>query len=300
MARRKKRTYTGRFVRFLLKLIFIYPFQGLWFLLKQLYYSIKEVRATSKEKKGEVTDLKGEKTVVKQSNKEAGERARPVQKGHLSTDHAFDPLTEVKHKRGKLTQFEEKLLTHKSTIGLILGARGSGKSAIGMRFLENFKAKTDKNVYALGFKPESLPGWINVIYDIEDLENDSVLLIDEGGIEFSSRKSMSDANTLLSKLLLIARHKDVSVMFITQNSSNLEINAIRQADYLILKKSSLLQKDFERGKIRDIYEAVEPEFEELSGHVGLTYLYTDSYQGFVTNSLPSFWNERVSKSYAGK
>jgi len=141
---------------------------------------------------------------------------------------------------------------------------------------------------------------MKVIKGVDEIENDSVVLIDEGGIEFSSRKSMSNANTLLSELLFIARHKDLNVLFITQNSSNLEINVIRQADYLVLKPSSLLQKDFERKKIKDIYTSVTEDFEELKGTEGLTYIYSDCFQGFVSNSLPSFWSDKVSKGYSGK
>ena len=111
---------------------------------------------------------------------------------------------------------------------------------------------------------------------------------------------MSDANVLLSELLFISRHKDVTVLFITQNSANLEINAIRQADFLILKPSSLLQKDFERGKIKEIYELVDEDFKKYKGTIGITYLYTDSYRGFITNTLPSFWSEKASKSFSVK
>jgi len=152
----------------------------------------------------------------------------------------------------------------------------------------------------LGFKSETLPNWIQVIKEINEIENDSVLLIDEGGIEFSSRKSMSGSNKLLSELLLISRHKNLSVLMITQSSSNLEVNAIRQADYLIMKPSSLLQKDFERKKIKEIYESVSQDFEDLKEDLGLTYIYGSNYAGFVSNSLPSFWDENVSKGYADK
>ena len=108
---------------------------------------------------------------------------------------------------------------------------------------------------------------------------------------------MSDANKLLSEILLIARHKDLSVLFISQNSSNIDINAIRQADYLILKPSSLLQQDFERKKIKDIYQKVNAHFEELKGDIGLSYIYSDKFQGFTSNTLPSFWSNKVSKGY---
>ncbi|MBU1111487.1 MAG: DUF815 domain-containing protein [archaeon] len=215
-------------------------------------------------------------------------------------DAKFQEFRELKKKKGNIETFNNFLYDNKSTIGIILGARGTGKSAIGMSFLENFASKSEKKLYALGFKQNALPHWIRVVKSIEEIENNSVLLVDEGGIEFSSRSSMTNANKLLSDILLVARHKDLSVMFITQNSSNLEVNAIRQADYLILKPSSLLQKDFERKKIKEVYESVDKDFEDLKEDRGLTYLYSDKYCGFISNDLPSFWSEKVSKGYAGK
>ena len=228
------------------------------------------------------------------------ETKKTVKKYKHRASAKHQKFKELKSKQGHLHKFEDFLFTNKSTIGIILGARGTGKSAIGMFLLENFGAKSEKKLYALGFKQNSLPKWIQVVKDINEIQNNSVLLVDEGGIEFSSRDAMTNANKLLSEILLIARHKDLSVMFITQNSSNLEVNAIRQADYLILKPSSLLQKDFERKKIKQVYESVEDEFDELKEELGLTYLYSDKYCGFVANNLPSFWSERVSKGYAGK
>jgi hypothetical protein len=270
--RNKKKLW--KFVKYLAKIIFYYPFKGLFWLLQKSSSAVKsqvnKTVAISKKKK--------------------------IEKNKPQTQAKYNKLKELKHKKGKLDNFENKLYQNRSTVGLILGARGTGKSAMGMRLLENFKVKTNKKIYALGFKEESLPQWIKVVKDIKEIENDAVILIDEGGIEFSSRKAMSNANKILSEILLIARHKDLSVIFITQNSANLEINVIRQADYLILKPSSLLQKDFERKKIKDVYTEVEKEFEELEDP-GLTYIYSSNYLGFVSNKLPNFWNEKVSKSY---
>jgi hypothetical protein len=212
----------------------------------------------------------------------------------------FKALVEVKKLEGDYDSFKNLLNKGKSTIGLVLGARGTGKSAIGMKLVENLKITSKKNLYALGFQPDSLPDWITVVKDINQIKTNSFVLIDEGGIEFSSRKSMSKGNTLLSDILMIARHKDLSVLFITQNSSNLEINVIRQSDYLLLKPSSLMQKDFERAKIQNIYKEVDKEFKELKDKQGITYVYSNGYRGFITNSLPSFWTEKVSKSYRGK
>jgi hypothetical protein len=267
------------------KVIFYYPAKGAWFLMKKGGKGIKGMYQKKKE---------SSKVIIKENNPKEGKK-----KGARKSMPVVHHLQEVKNIEGNLYSFHKKLYDNKSTIGLILGARGTGKSAIGLRLLENFKKQTTKNIYALGFKSEALPSWISVIQNIDEIENNAVLLIDEGGIEFSSRKSMSDGNSFLSELLLIARHKDLSVLFITQNSANLEINAIRQADYLLLKPSSLLQKDFERKKIKEIYESVTESFNELKGKEGITYIYADSYRGFVQNSLPSFWSERVSKGYDG-
>lgn len=211
-----------------------------------------------------------------------------------STKAVFSSLIELKHLEGDLRDFEKQLLESKSLIGIIIGARGSGKSGLGMRLLENAHSK-GKKVAAMGFSQESVPSWVKIVSDLKQVNNGSFLLVDEGGILFSSRSSFSDANKLLSELLFIARHKDLSVVFISQNSSNLEINTLRQADYLLLRKPSLLQKDFERKIIQKIYSLHEKEFKELGKYA--TLVYSDWYKGFVENELPSFWSEKASKSF---
>ncbi len=212
----------------------------------------------------------------------------------------YVPFTTIKAVNGNFQNFENMLSKKDSTIGIILGARGSGKSAFGLKLLENLHAKSGRKIFALGFKTSELPPWIHTIDNIDSIENNSYVLIDEGGILFNARQGFSDANQLLSKLLLIARHKDLSIMFISQNSSNLEINAIRQTDYLVLKPSSLLQLDFERKKIKEIYVAAADDFAKFKRTKGLTYIYSDTFKGFVTNPLPTFWNTRISKSFSGK
>ena len=246
-------------------------------------------------KVGKFLAVGGYNLVKKTSNKIKENRKESLRP---KIDQNYDKFNIILDIKGSFDEFENKILKSDSTIGLILGARGSGKSAIGIKLLENFKAKTNKNVYAVGFKKDSLPRWVNVIDNIEEIKNDSFVLVDEGGIEFSSRESMSDANKLLSKLLFIARHKNLHIAFISQNSSNIEINTIRQSDYLMLKPSSLLQKDFERKKIKEIYNEVEELFNKHKDVEGLTYIYSNEYRGFVSNPLPSFWSSRVSKGYS--
>jgi rRNA pseudouridine-1189 N-methylase Emg1 (Nep1/Mra1 family) len=212
----------------------------------------------------------------------------------------YEPLILLNSKKGKIDSFEKMLNEKESTIGIIIGSRGSGKSAFGMKIIENIKSQSKKKIYAMGFEEKELPLWIINVDDINQINNDSWILIDEGGILFSSRKSMSNANKLLSELILIARHKGLSILFISQNSSNLDVNILRQADFLILRQPSLLQLEFERDVVKKLYEKYKNEFEEYKNIKGLSLVYSNEFTGFASNSLPSFWTKKLSTSFRNK
>ncbi|MCF7866455.1 hypothetical protein K9L67_01335 [Candidatus Woesearchaeota archaeon] len=223
-------------------------------------------------------------------------KKRLFRKKSKSEVNEVEPIKVVESLKGSYGSFWKKLNKSDSLIGIIIGARGSGKTAVAMSILENLDNR-DRNYFAMGFPSKELPNWISVVDSVDKLENDSFVLIDEGGVLFSSRNSMSDANKLLSDLLFVARHKNLTIFFISQNSSNLEINTLRQADFLILKKSSLLQKNFERKIISDIYNEHQAGFEKFKDKKGLALVYSDDFLGFIENDLPSFWSKKVSKSF---
>jgi replicative DNA helicase len=221
-----------------------------------------------------------------------------IEKQKPQSKPTYKKFEEVKKIEGDFGEFEN-VLNSNGRIGIILGGRGNGKSALGMKILENIKAKTNKKVSAWGFNESLLPQWIKPINHIDEIENDSFVLIDESGISFSSRNSMSELNKLLTELILITRHKNISIIFITQNSSNIEINILRQADYILLKPHSLLQLNFERPIIKDIYSEMDGESKKFKDK-SMTYVYSGDFKGFIKNGLPGFWSERTSKSFSGE
>lgn len=223
-----------------------------------------------------------------------------VSRKRQSLKSKYEEFKILKGDKNKYSNWFKKLVNSDSLIGIIIGARGSGKSAIGIKLLENLHAKSKRKCFAMGFRKEEMPDWINVVEKVDSIENNSFVLIDEGGVLFNSRNAMSSANKILSELLLISRHKNLSIIFISQNSSNLEINILRQADFLILKPSSLLQSNFERKIIQKMYEETEKDFKKYENNKGLAYIYSDQFKGFVSNPLPSFWNVRISKSFSNK
>lgn len=250
----------------------------LWFLLKIPYYIIKKIYNLIKWIYN-----------ISKKNKVLNKR-----KSLIAKYEEFKVIQEID---GSYKKWIQEVCNSDSQIGIVLGSRGSGKTAFGIKLLENIQSKCKKKCYAMGFKEEEMPSWINVISNISEIENNSFILIDEGGILFNSRKSMNSANKILSDLILISRHKNLSILFISQNSSNLEVNILRQADFIVLKKSSLLQKEFERKIIQKFYEETLTSFKKFDKIVGLAYIYSNNFKGFVSNTLPSFWKESISKSF---
>ncbi len=237
-------------------------------------------------------------TIYKKGKRKQVEKK--IRKHRETLTPQYEPFQEVHKFKGDLNKWEVDLLNSESKIGIVLGARGSGKTAFSLKLIENIYAKKRRPCYAIGFRKAEMPAWVKVVENISEIENGAIVLIDEGGVLFNSRRSMTTANKLLGELILIARHKNLSILFISQNSSNLDVNILRQADYLVLKPSSLLQKDFERKKIKQIYDEVDKYFEKYSDKLGITYIYSDKLRGFITNQLPSFWNVRISKSFSGR
>ncbi|MBS3108643.1 hypothetical protein J4409_02120 [Candidatus Woesearchaeota archaeon] len=266
----------------LIAFTFIGIFRLVWYILKGIYVAVKFI-------------LAGIFSIFRKASEKRNKNIEDKTAEKERKNSMLKELVEIENEQGNFEDFKHILYEKQSTIGLILGARGTGKSALGLRVLENIASRTRKKVYAMGFK--DLPRWIRLASNLEEVQVDSFLLIDESGITFSSRNFMKELNKFLSDLLLIARHKDLSVLFLTQNSANIDVNIIRQIDYLILKPSSLLQKDFERKKISEIYREKAEKFKKHKHVRGMSYIYSDSYLGFVSNELPSFWNDKISKSF---
>lgn len=206
----------------------------------------------------------------------------------------FIPFSVVKTEKGDYDDFHNKLLNY-SLIMLINGKRGSGKTALGMKFLELYNKKTKRKCYILGYENTKLPRWMKKVDDIEKIPNNAAALIDEGAVTFFSRDSMKKSHKELSKLMAIARHKNLVMMLITQSSAMIDLNVLRLADTILLKEPSLLQSKFERKAIKEIYEKAMPHFKEEKKE--RFYVLDDEFEGLLKHGLPSFWNENVSKSF---
>lgn len=250
----------------------------LLFIIKIPYYLIRGICHLLKKTKEEINENR-------------------IKRKRYSIKPIYQEFKIIESEKGDYKKWADEVFDSESKIGIIIGARGTGKTAFGIKILENIYSKNKRKCFAMGFDEDSMPSWIKVVPDTSKLENDSFVLVDEGGILFSSRNAMTNINKILSDLILIARHKNLSILFISQNSSNLDVNILRQADFLIFKPSSLLQKEFERKIIQKIYDLINEKMSRYKNIKGITYIYSDRFRGFVANPLPSFWGIKISKSF---
>lgn len=211
----------------------------------------------------------------------------------------FEPFNVEKTDSGSHDKFHDRLLNHSMVI-LLTGRRGSGKSSLGMRFLEMYHYKTDRKCYVLGYGDTKLPRWIKKVDDLDKAPVNSTVLIDEGAIFFSSRDSMKKSSKELGKIMAIARHKNLTLILITQSSAMIDLNVLRLADVVLLKEPSLLQTKFERKGIKDMYERVSKVFKKLDEddiREKYFFVWSDDFEGLLSYDLPGFWSDNLSKAF---
>lgn len=229
---------------------------------------------------------------IKQNLEERKLKRSPI----YTSEPKEQPLRIVHKKEGDFSLLDKRL-NEESLILLIFGKRGSGKSALGFRLIENIHSKTKRKCFALGVKKELIPKWISPIENIESVPNDGIILVDEGALSFSSRESMQKKNRELSKLLSIARHKNLTVIFVTQNTGLIDKNILKLTDTLFIKEGSLLQLEMERAEIKRFYEKAKEVLSKYKNEKNkYAYVIDADFEGAIEYALPSFWSENLSKN----
>jgi len=196
----------------------------------------------------------------------------------------------------KLNVLLKNLSIGKSKIITIIGGRGQGKTALAMYLFEQSHDRQFHNKFYYikkGERPEWLPDWINQAQTMEDVPNKSLAMLDETAIEYGSRNFYKDENKNFTERLVILRHKDISLILITQHSAMIDINIRRLSDILVYKKGANLDVK-ENDERTLVLNRLMPRSKEESLIVikGLGKFY------LVRTGLAEFWdNSAVSKTF---
>ena len=186
---------------------------------------------------------------------------------------------------------------------LILGRRGSGKTALAARISEFISATYGLAVYWIGLPSAEghalLPRWIKLVNSPEQCPPGSVILADEAGLRYASLAFNTRENQLLRSLLMITRHRNSSLVFAVQSSRDLENSVIRQADTIVFKEPGFHQPVTERRDLQPMAKKAAEVFQRIpkDKRAASAMVFDDMFTGLISTTLPSFWSNELSHVY---
>lgn len=185
----------------------------------------------------------------------------------------------------------------KSKIMTVIGGRGGGKTAFVMYLIEQlYKKNNHRQIYYVkkGDRPIWLPEWINTAQSMEDVPNKSFAILDETVLEYGSRNFYKDENKSFTERLVILRHKDISIVLITQHSKLIDINIRRLSDIFVYKMGADVEEAIKDEQRQLILNRLMPKNKETAL---IEISQTNSFFQIRTG-LAEFWDdELVSKTY---
>lgn len=187
------------------------------------------------------------------------------------------------------------------SIVLLLGGRGSGKTALGFRYLEIFRYKLVP--YVIGLPSQCahlLPDWIGIKESLEDVPSGSISLVDEASLSNHARDWAKAESRDLYRLLNLSRQQDKTIIFIAQQGRQINLDIASSANVIALKNPGMLQSKFERPALQQIVSDAKLAFETISGdRKKWSYVYSPDpgFNGLVENILPTFWSQKLSRMY---
>ena len=166
---------------------------------------------------------------------------------------------------------------------LILGKRESGKTVLAYRLAEFLERPT----YVVSPNQKPLPWMIETkLEDIGEIPPKSTLLLDDIPVYMSSRDYNEALVRNVEKVIPIARHRGIILIFISQTSGYAD-RWVMDTDAVFLKQSSILYADIERPAVKKLMDRAAPYFANQTEiwQKKHSYLVTDSWEGLISVSM---------------
>ena len=194
-----------------------------------------------------------------------------------------------------------RVIIHPSIV-LILGKRGSGKSALGYRLLEVFRHAL--RTYVLGAPKGGqrlLPGWMGIAEDLEMIPQKSMVLVDEAYLRYHARENLAAESRKMSRVLNLSRQRQQTLIFISQEARQIDKNIGSSANVVIFKDLGMLQLQFDRRELTKIACQAKEALALAEGDKRRwSYVFSPdaNFAGLLENGQPSFWSRGLSCLYA--
>ena len=141
-----------------------------------------------------------------------------------------------------------------------------------------------------------------MVASLEDVPPKSIVLVDEAYMPYHARSSMAAKSKAMSQLLNLSRQREQTLIFVTQESRQVDPNITSSANVIIFKKPGILQAEFDRPGLTKIASNAQEAFTTISAgdEKKQSYVYApdSDFTGLVENSLPTFWTQKLSHIFA--
>ena len=192
-------------------------------------------------------------------------------------------------------------------VDLVMGRRGSGKTAMGFWMMEEIHNLTNGAIGGAVLKAPAgvkklLPDWIATPNRIRGIPNDCVVIIDEAQQMANSRRSASNENLDMAQLVALSRQRNQLIILISHHSRKLDMNEVMDCSRIIWKEPSAGQVMFERKEMKPFAERAVAKFAGRKGNpqkVAYVMDFENLSFGFTPTKLASFWSEALSTGYSG-
>lgn len=199
-------------------------------------------------------------------------------------------------------------LIRPSTVSLILGYKGTGKSGLGYLLLDKLSKAHSLLPIAVNLPREKrylLPENY-AVKSLEELKHtqDAVALIDEGTTMMPA--GQRKVEELVKSFVALSRQRHQIIIFIFHSSSDVGSRILRGVDAILLKEPSLRQIQYgsKDNFCRVLLTEAKERFKSLAdmGEDTRKYTYVDCekppFRGMVKNELPEYWTNDLSEAWA--
>jgi len=195
-----------------------------------------------------------------------------------------------------------RLIHHPSVI-LILGHRGSGKSALAVRLQELLRDVAP--AYAIGLPGKAsrlLPDWYGLADDTNTIPPNAIIYIPESYRFFHARGTQSSQGRAVGDLVNLSRHRRHTLIFDVQNPAHLDRNIVSEADIVLVKEPGPLQQGFERAQFKRMMDAARVAFAGVGQSRRKRAVWVVAPAAAINgqlmeNVLPTFWRDPLSRIF---
>ena len=195
---------------------------------------------------------------------------------------------------------------------VINGHRGEGKSALGWWLAQDLQKRNKKKVAAYGMPTEARKvfpqrgfgrGGIQYVNNLQEVSalKPSIIICDEAAFIAHARDSMAKQNKDWLKLIAICRHKDHLLIFIHQQSRQLDVQILMDADLVLMKRPTELHVRGARNELAPEVRQAAKQFSEMRGDTRKKVYVVDYHKPeakMLTASMPKWWTNKISKAYS--